>query len=480
MIRRARLALFLCVAFSLQGQTSPTQEERGRQIYLHGKSASKVPITATVGGDTRVNAAVLPCGNCHGADGRGRPESGIVPSNLTWDVLTKPYRLTNSAGRTRPPYDERLLRRAITMGTDSGGNTLSPAMPRYDLSLLDAKDLIAYIRKLGTLADPGVSDDRIRLGVVLPPASDDASHAKLIRAALESFFANVNDGGGVFGRRIDVEFLPPPANVELRAPAVRDFIEQQHLFAILGDFSGYEAQLSATLSVTQTPAIAFASAFPDVDAGPRASLFYLDGGVIAEERELVRFARSHLRKEQETAIVFASKDDIAQQAARRLVDELHAAGISSEVTASLSRVRTARLLFWLDREADAARLAPPAAHANVYVPNSLFVGRKLPVLPQATLYVAQNADSSSRMTDDPSKELWDRATTAAALFSEAVRGSGRNLTRATLIQSLENLQDIRTNLGQPLSFGAGRHVGSTEVHMLQFDPADGTMRPVRE
>src|SRR5580698_6972394 len=149
MIRTARLALLLCVMSPVHGQTASTQEERGRQIYLHGKNSSKTAITATVGGDTRVSAAVLPCGNCHGADGRGRPESGIVPSNLTWDVLTKPYRLTNSAGRTRPPYDERLLRRAITMGIDSGGNTLSPAMPRYDLSLLDAKDLIAYIHQLG-------------------------------------------------------------------------------------------------------------------------------------------------------------------------------------------------------------------------------------------------------------------------------------------------------------------------------------------
>jgi hypothetical protein len=93
------------------------------------------------------------------------------------------------------------------------------------------------------------------------------------------------------------------------------------------------------------------------------------------------------------------------------------------------------------------------------------------------MYVAQNADSSSHTGDPPAKELWDRAITAAGLFSEAARGSGRNLTRATLLQSLENLKEVRTNLAQPISFGAGRHVGSTEVRMLQFDPADGTLHP---
>jgi hypothetical protein len=212
MLRRARLALVLCATSSFGGQVASTPGERGRQIYLHGKSASKTAIMATVGEDASVNASVLPCGSCHGADGRGRPESGIMPSNLTWDVLTKPYFLTNSAGRTRPAYDERLLRRAITMGVDSGGNSLNPAMPHYALSLLDANDLIAYLRKLGTESDPGVSSDRIRLGVVLPAAAD-ADSAKVIRSALESFFAHVNESGGVFGRRIDVEFLQAPQEV---------------------------------------------------------------------------------------------------------------------------------------------------------------------------------------------------------------------------------------------------------------------------
>jgi hypothetical protein len=474
MLRKARLALVLCATSSFGGQIASTSEERGRQIYLHGKSASKTAILATVGEDAGVNASVLPCGNCHGADGRGRPESGIIPSKLTWDVLTKPYSLTNSAGRTRPAYDERLLRRAITMGVDSGGNTLNPAMPRYTLSLLDANDLIAYLRKLGTEPDPGISSDRIRLGVVLPAAAN-ADSAKVTRSAFHSFFARVNESGGVFGRLIDVEFLQAPQEVERRAQAVRNFIDQQRLFALLGDFSEYEAQMSAALRTAQAPAIAFAAAFPDVDTAQSPSLFYLDGGVVAEEHELVRFARSHIVKGQEKAIIYASKDEMAQQAARRLSEELHSAGISCEVTTSALRAREARVLFWLNRDPVAARMVGPLAHATVLVPDSLFAGKPLPAFSLAATYIAQNADASRRTPAPIQKELWDRATTAAGLFTEAARASGRSLTRATLVQSLENLQDVRTDLARPIGFGAGRHVGSTEVRMLQLNPADGTL-----
>src|SRR5437016_3452699 len=100
---------------------------RGRQIFESGTSPSGSAIEASIAGDGRLPGSVLPCANCHGRDGRGKPESGVVPSNLTWDALTKPYGLTHADGRTHPPYTERLLTRAITMGIDPAGNSLITA-----------------------------------------------------------------------------------------------------------------------------------------------------------------------------------------------------------------------------------------------------------------------------------------------------------------------------------------------------------------
>ena len=67
------------------------QEKRGQQIYLRGTSPSGQEITAVLGGGTTVPASAMPCANCHGSDGLGRAEGGVIPSNITWEALTKPY-----------------------------------------------------------------------------------------------------------------------------------------------------------------------------------------------------------------------------------------------------------------------------------------------------------------------------------------------------------------------------------------------------
>src|SRR5262245_6218558 len=92
----------------------------GREIYLHGRGAAGGPVTATLGDGTPLPAAAAACGTCHGPAGRGRPEGGVTPSDVTWGNLSKPYGATHPSGRRVEPYDDRLLIRAVTLGLDSG------------------------------------------------------------------------------------------------------------------------------------------------------------------------------------------------------------------------------------------------------------------------------------------------------------------------------------------------------------------------
>ncbi len=56
------------------------QEMRGEQIYTTGTSESGGEITALFGAaGTAIPAQAAPCANCHGMDGRGRPEGGSAP-----------------------------------------------------------------------------------------------------------------------------------------------------------------------------------------------------------------------------------------------------------------------------------------------------------------------------------------------------------------------------------------------------------------
>ena len=76
-----------------------------------------------------------------------------------------------TCGRTRTPSLRRaLLKRALTMGIDPGGNELDLSMPRYRMPHKAAEALVAYLKTLGSEPAPGVDDTRVRLGVILPPA----------------------------------------------------------------------------------------------------------------------------------------------------------------------------------------------------------------------------------------------------------------------------------------------------------------------
>lgn len=139
-------------------------QERGRQIYFLGQSTSQHAITATVGeGGTPFSAAIVPCVNCHGEDGRGRVEANVRPADITPDMLS---RVATINGRARAPYTPPHLKRAIGMGFDSARNSLNAAMPRYAMSQNDASDLLAFLSILGHESQPGITDDTIRIGII--------------------------------------------------------------------------------------------------------------------------------------------------------------------------------------------------------------------------------------------------------------------------------------------------------------------------
>jgi len=83
----ARVLMFACFfcPVLLRAQLSPAQAA-GKQIYMEGVSPSGQEMEAILGeGSTRVPASLMPCASCHGSDGKGRPEGGVAPSEITWE-----------------------------------------------------------------------------------------------------------------------------------------------------------------------------------------------------------------------------------------------------------------------------------------------------------------------------------------------------------------------------------------------------------
>ena len=108
------------------------QEIRGRALFLTGRTDEPAPYAAVGAGNVQLPATAVPCGSCHGRDGLGGAERGGWPPNITWPVLSAP---DVTPGRTRPPYSETLVVRAVTMGIDAGGNRTrsgNAALPPVD------------------------------------------------------------------------------------------------------------------------------------------------------------------------------------------------------------------------------------------------------------------------------------------------------------------------------------------------------------
>lgn len=412
------------------------QEQRGRQIYERGATASGRAITAEMGeGNSGIPGSILPCVNCHGHDGRGKPESGTVPSDITWEALTKPYGVTHANGRRHPPYAERLLKRAITLGVDPAGNSLDSAMPRFQLYNDDFSDLVSFLKTLGQGHDPGISETTVRLGVILPPAG---SGNQLVRAALLGYFARLNGTGGIFGRRIELSFMDAAHNAKETASRLRGFIEKEGIFALVGGYvMEAEPEIAAVLEETGTPSVAAFTAGLAKASPPGRYAFFLDGGVEAEVNALASFATREL-PDKASPIAIASDED-STTTARRLKVELQNLGYRNLV----ARASEAAIVFWL-RSGSALNETPFDRSARIYAP----------------------AMNGVPLEDLP---LWRiKAIAAAEVITEAARRAGHALTRESLIESLEGIYRFETSAG-PVSFGPNRRTGETTVEVLRLD-----------
>ena len=113
----------LLVTPLLQAAELTPQEMRGKRIYAEGESVAGTPLTALVArGSSPLPASIVPCGGCHGADGRGRPEGGVVPPDITWSSLTGSYGHEHDFGRSHQAFDDASFARAVVKGLDPAGN----------------------------------------------------------------------------------------------------------------------------------------------------------------------------------------------------------------------------------------------------------------------------------------------------------------------------------------------------------------------
>lgn len=479
----------------------------GRRIFFEGVGAEGREITAVLGaGGTEVPAAVMPCASCHGEDGRGRSEGGLSPSDITWPALTKPYANRHPSGREHPPYTSYLVKRAVTMGIDAGGNPLHVAMPRYRLTQEEAGALAAYLERLGRDPAPGVSDDRVTIGVVLPPA-EASGLGRALEAVLAAAAARVNDAGGIYGRRLELRFLVPP---RIGPDAVASLLDGGEIFALAASFiAGADAEIAAIAGEAEVPLIGPISIAPQTGFPLNRFVFYLNSGWPEQARALVDFAarwpatRRAIVVYPREAVFGATVEAIRDQGARlgeapwNAIEAVVFAPGRLDAGALARRQQSAGsdAVFFLGSPPETAAFLAAAAgldwRPRVFLLSQLAGTAVFDVGPGFTdrLFLSVPtlpADTSPRGFADY-RELARRhelsgehlssqlaALAAFELLTAGLEGTGRDLSREKLIASLERLYRHETYLTPALTYGPNRRIGALGAYIVTPDFERGT------
>jgi ABC-type branched-subunit amino acid transport system substrate-binding protein len=464
-----RAAAFVALAtFAAAGAELSPGQQRGKQLYLTGESAAKRPVTALIGADNiEVPASVVPCASCHARDGRGRAEGGIKPANIQWDALRHP---AANDERTRDAYTRPLLKRVISMGVDASAKQLQDTMPRYRMAVEDMEDLLSYLELLGSDYEPGLSDDAVRIGAVLPAGAEEQA---AVRKTLSAYFDRLNKDGGIFGRRIDARFTVTSGKPDARAATLASFIETEQPFAIAAAWmSGADLEMSAVAERAHVPTIAAFSAY----APPQDRyVFRLLGGV--REQSLALLASAKPEDDTRIAIIAGDAD---LGVAKQLIAEYPRATIEQSVPPDAKVVLflgTPRRLAATLEEAAASPAGPrvliPATHAwgDLTAAPASLTGRIFLALPSSPDDVTEHGAAELRLLGvQPEHSTACRLAVASArLLIEALRASGRDVERDALVSRLESFYRAPTALTPPVTWQPNQHTGTRGARIMTID-----------
>jgi ABC-type branched-subunit amino acid transport system substrate-binding protein len=489
---------------SVASQTLSAQEQRGKDLYLGVGTALESPIKANLGvPPSDAPAALLACVNCHGRDGKGKPEGRVVPSDVTWEALTKPYGVTHPDGRTHQPYTERLLVRAICMGLDPAGNQLNAAMPRFQISREDVDALILYLKRLTGDSETGISESAIRIGTLVPTTGPFAQTGHAVRAVLTAYFDAINKQGGIYNRRLELKVAALGDSPAEASASVGRLMSEERPFALVGGVvAGAEKETATAAEKNQVPWIGPLTMLAETGVATNEHTFYLLSGVEQQARALIDYAR-HSAKDPgaSIAIVFSERaipasmvgplQEYATQAgwsgvkafnrdrgsSRALVDELNGthtthilliagARETLELAAATTSIGSMPILLIPGSLATNDVLTLPGTFAD-----RLFLA--LPSLPSDQTRAGTSEYRALAATYRlPDNELASQiaALCSAKVLIQGLTLAGRTLNRAKLMTALEGLYDFDTGLMPRIGFGPNRRVGALGAYIVTVDP----------
>jgi ABC-type branched-subunit amino acid transport system substrate-binding protein len=387
-------------------------------------------------------------------------------------------------------------------------------MPLYTMSVEDMDSLIAYLRFIEHDWDPGIGKNSIQVGTLLPLQGSRGELGQAMAQAMLAYFKEINQRGGVFGRKLELLAIPYGSSAESTLDNLRAAIESEGLFALVGAYTiGMDEQILELLQEQKIPMIGPFTLNPG-DAFINEDVFYIYPGFAEQAQALAEQAIAQMKGGKANLLLVGPEGADVDSLIAAVEDRF-----PKDKTFDSRSLRYPR--GKLDADALATDLQPDgndavlflgiqdelvatlkALDSHKYYPGvfalSAFAPIQLDDVPEAfdqRVYLAyptlsRDVSAAGRTEYQRLAQLYAlppghlqgqvAALAAAKLLEEGLRGAGHTLNREGLVEAIEALYRYDTGLTPPLTYGPNRRIGAMGAHVMVVDIANRTTRPVGE
>jgi ABC-type branched-subunit amino acid transport system substrate-binding protein len=369
----------------------------------------------------------------------------------------------------------------------------------------DLDDLIAYIKLVGELPDPGLSDRVVKVGTLIPTGGPLAGIGGAIRDILAAYFSEVNSGGGINGRKIELVVHEVTGDRQSAVARVKAWLAEQQTFVLVSSFTpDLELDIQSVTSAESIPLVGPFTLYPTENFTLNRQIFYLFSGLAVQARALIHYASKRLQMvNPRVAVLYPEKKSLDQVIAAvteackskgwQAVQKKPFPLATFDATESARQLQEAgfEVVIFLGVEGQlrsflevaASRgwlpyvLAPGVLSGRLVVDAPRYFEKKLylayPTLPRDRKSWAVKELSVLMKAHNlrPTRgQAVISAYSAAKILVEAMRLSGRDLDRKKVTAALEKFYQFDTGLIPPITYTPNRRIGAKGAYILGFDP----------
>ena len=352
-------------------------------------------------------------------------------------------------------------------------------------------------------AEEGVTDTSVRVGSHMDLSGVIAYWGNNLRMGMQSHFNEINEQGGIHGRKIefiveDDQYKPP-----LSMAAAKKLISQDRIFAFVGPMGSQQAGATMNLALEKKiPFICPLSSSSVFYKPLKREVFALFTPYEIQNGVLVDYVVETL-KAKKIGIIY-QEDEVGESGKRGVESQLKKYNMKLVIAIPFKRGTkdfSSQVLKLKESDVEVVFIASIIREPAAIIKEAAKLGWKPQFMAQgstgANPYFIKMAGQACEgtlissqallpMSSEPSvvkyreilKKHFPKAVpgymsqvgiTAARVFTEGLRKAGRNLTRDKLIKGLESMKNYETGMWSPISYSPTNHLGTNTCFISKVD-----------